>query len=185
MNNTGKMADLLKHLMRERNGAVVESMERGGLHYPLSYGVSLPTVWKIAREYAPDHDFALYLYRQQVRELMLSAYVIADPTRVTAEELEFWAAGIVNRELAENFAFSLLSRTQQVYRALDCWGHGACGELLAYAALMALVKAFDRKADVPSRSSVAEYVRYGHESESTLLHHAAEMLEIRMESIDE
>ena len=48
-----------------------------GTPYGLNYGVSLSTLRRLARAEAPDHGFARYLYRQDVRELRLAALHIA------------------------------------------------------------------------------------------------------------
>ena len=42
-------------------------------------GVSLHAVRRAASLFAPDHAFARFLYGQNLRELLLSAFVIADP----------------------------------------------------------------------------------------------------------
>ena len=109
MDYTSRMVALLRELRRERNGAVADSMRYYGAPYGLNYGVSLPTLRRIARAEAPDHAFARYLYRQDVRELRLAALHIACPASLTPEEFPAWAAGIVNSEIAEEAAFALLS----------------------------------------------------------------------------
>jgi len=58
MDYTSRMVALLRELRRERNGAVADSMRYYGAPYGLNYGVSLPTLRRIARAEAPDHAFA-------------------------------------------------------------------------------------------------------------------------------
>ena len=79
MDFTSRMVALLGELRRERNGAVADAMRCYGAPYGLNYGVSLPTLRKLARAETPDHDFARYLYLQEVRELRLAALHIARP----------------------------------------------------------------------------------------------------------
>ncbi len=86
MDYTSRMVALLRELRRERNGAVADSMRYYGTPYGLNYGVSLPTLRRIARAEAPDHGFARYLYRQDVRELRLAALHIACPACLTPDE---------------------------------------------------------------------------------------------------
>ena len=88
MDDTQRMIGLLRRLKVEMNGAVVDAMRSRGLDYPLSYGVSVPTIREIAKAYAPAHAFALFLFRQQVRELKLAAAFIDDPSEVTTELVE-------------------------------------------------------------------------------------------------
>lgn len=98
------MARLLGRLKVEMNGVVSDSMKEKGISYPLNYGVSLPTIRSIAEQFKPDHSLAGLLYRQQVRELKLSALVVAEPSLITVADMDFWVAGIENTEVAENIA---------------------------------------------------------------------------------
>ena len=138
MDFTSRMVALLGELRRERNGAVADAMCLCGKPYGLNYGVSLPTLRRIARAEMPDHDFARYLYVQDVRELRLAALYVAQPERVTADEAAFWAAGIVNSEVAEEASFALLSRVGVLPAIFESWM--AASPLLQYAALLAAAR---------------------------------------------
>ena len=139
MDYTSRMVALLRELRRERNGAVADSMRYYGTPYGLNYGVSLPTLRRIARAEAPDHGFARYLYRQDVRELRLAALHIACPASLTPEEFPAWAAGIVNSEIAEEAAFALLSRAEAFPALFSAW-IASPDALLQYAALLAAAR---------------------------------------------
>lgn len=139
MDYTSRMVALLRELRRERNGAVADSMRYYGTPYGLNYGVSLPTLRRIARAEAPDHGFARYLYRQDVRELRLAALHIACPACFTPEEFPAWAAGIVNSEIAEEAAFALLSRAEAFPVLFSAW-IASPDALLQYAALLAAAR---------------------------------------------
>lgn len=132
------MVALLGELHRERNGAVADAMCLCGKPYGLNYGVSLPTLRRIARAETSDHDFARYLYVQDVRELRLAALYIAQPERVTMDEAAFWAAGIINSEVAEEASFALLSRVGVLPELFRSWI--TASPLLQYAALLAAAR---------------------------------------------
>ncbi len=139
MDYTSRMVALFRELRRERNGAVADAMRYYGAPYGLNYGVSLPTLRRIARAEAPDHAFARYLYRQDVRELRLAALHIACPASLTPEEFPAWAAGIVNSEIAEEAAFALLSRAEAFPALFSAW-IASPDALLQYAALLAAAR---------------------------------------------
>lgn len=133
---TSRMVALLGAMRRERNGAVADAMRYYGADYGLNYGVSLPTVRTLARACGRDHEFARYLYAQEVRELRLAALHIAEPERLTADEFAFWGGGICNSEVAEEAAFALLGRIDAFDELFRSWCNG--GTLLeGYAAVMA------------------------------------------------
>ena len=126
-------------MRKQMNGAVADAMFYYGSNYGLNYGVSLPTVRHIAREQTADHELALYLYKQQVRELRLAALHIAEPERITVQELPTWEEGVINSEVAEEMAFALLPRTTILNDVFDKWSRSD-NEFLAYSALMAAAR---------------------------------------------
>jgi 3-methyladenine DNA glycosylase AlkD len=138
-NNTSKMISLLGAMRKQMNGAVADAMYYYGANYGLNYGVSLPTVRQIAKESEQDHNLALYLYKQQVRELRLAALYVAEGEKITMDELPTWAEGVINSEVAEEMAFALLPRTTILSQIFDEWSQSD-NEFLAYAALMAAAR---------------------------------------------
>ena len=140
MDFTSRMAALLGAFRRERNGAVADSMRFYGAPCGLNYGVSLPTLRTLARAEAADHDFAKYLWRQDVRRLRLAAPHIADPARLTPGEFAFWGDGLLNSEIAAEAAFALLSRIGAFPELFAAWIAPDAGWLRQYAALMAAAR---------------------------------------------
>lgn len=124
-------------MRKQMNGAVADAMFYYGTRYGLNYGVSLPTVREIAAEAGKDHELALYLFKQQVRELKLAALHIADAEQITATTSSTWADGITTSELAEEAAFAMLSHCPSLNEIYDKWVKSE-NEFATYAALMAL-----------------------------------------------
>lgn len=149
---------LLVGLRKEMNGAVVADMESRGLSYKRNYGVSLHTVRAAAREYAPDHGFAKYLWTQSVRELKLAATTIANPAEITLDETEFWLAGADNSELAESLGSFLLSRTAVVRQIIDTY-IDSDNTLHAYAAILAAVRGYPADMDADEAISLFEKIK--------------------------
>lgn len=133
--NTSNMISLLGKMRKQMNGAVADSMFYYGQDYGLNYGVSLPTIRSIAKELDKDHEFALYLLRQQVRELKLAAMHIAKPEMISIEEVQTWANAIINSEIAEECAFALLSQSPMAMDIYKLW-IASENEYVIYAALM-------------------------------------------------
>lgn len=133
--NTSNMISLLGKMRKQMNGAVADSMFYYGQDYGLNYGVSLPTIRSIAKEWDKDHEFALYLLRQQVRELKLAAMHIAKPEMISIEEAQTWANAIINSEIAEECAFALLSQSPMAMDIYKLW-IASKNEYVIYAALM-------------------------------------------------
>ena len=133
------MISLLGAMRKQMNGAVADTMRYYGADYGLNYGVSLPTIRSIAQAEERNHQLALYLYKQQVRELRLAALHIADPALLTPDSLEGWAEGIINSEVAEEMAFALLPHTTIISDIFTAWSESD-NEFLVYATLMAAAR---------------------------------------------
>lgn len=124
MTTTEKMVALMRRLKIEMNGAVTDAMrEYGGgtPGYGLNYGVSLPTIRDVAREYAPDHELGLALWRQDVREMKLAALFVADPMQVAAAQMEAWASDWRVPELAEQCAMQLFWKSPDAFKQAAAW----------------------------------------------------------------
>lgn len=132
------MIYLLGELRREMNGAVADAMRYYGTRYGLNYGVSLPTIRSIAATEPQDNELALYLYKQDVRELRLAALHIAQPSEFMPSQ-EAWRDGITTSELAEEMAFALLCKVDNFSHIYDTWSHSE-QEFIVYAALMAAAR---------------------------------------------
>lgn len=134
-----RMTALLSELRRERNGAVADAMTVVGRPCGLNLGVSIPTIRAVAAAESRDHEFAEYLYRQDVRELRIAALCLAEPEKLSAAEFGLWGAGIVNSEIAEQAAMLLFSRSECTDELVAEWG--ACEDALrVYCALMSAAR---------------------------------------------
>ena len=133
------MIALLGAMRKQMNGAVADAMRYYGRKYGLNYGVSLPTLRSIANGEEQNHSLAQYLYKQQVRELRLAALHIAQAEAMTLDEAPFWAEGIINSEVAEEIAFTLLGKAADAKSIIAEWSSSE-DEFLVYAALMAAAR---------------------------------------------
>lgn len=135
----GRVGELLRALRRQMNGAVSETMHALGADYPVNYGVAVAAIRAAAAPYSPDDALARELYVRPERESRISATYISDPLHVTAADAVFWAAGIINSEMAEHAAL-LLGRSPVVQPIMEQW-LATDSQLLRYAALLAGARA--------------------------------------------
>ena len=141
--NTSRMLALLGELRRDRNGMAADAMCSYGGQYGVNYGVAAHTIRDRAKTEGKDHAFAEYLYRQDVRELRIAGLWIADAKEIKPSNFHFWAAGIINSEIAEQAAMALLS---EVERIDDLLAEGSQSDniLLCYAAMLAAARSGER-----------------------------------------
>lgn len=112
---------LLDKLRRQMNGAVVDSMKKyRGLEGLRSYGVSVPTIKDICREENLDHNFALYLFGSNVRELKLCAVFLDEPEKVEPAQIEEWISECHNDEIVSH-AVHLFAKSRYADQYFNCW----------------------------------------------------------------
>ena len=130
---------LLYRLRKEMNGAALDTMRYFGADYERNYGVQIYAIRNLAREIGTDHSLAEYFYTQSIREVRLVALWIADAEQVKVSDLDLWALGIINSEVAEQASHALLSRVSCIAELLAAWC-ASDNALLAYCALLSAAR---------------------------------------------
>ncbi len=141
--NTSRMLALLAELRRDRNGMAADAMCSYGGQYGVNYGVAAHTIRDRAKSEGKDHAFAEFLYRQDVRELRIAGLWIAEAERIKPADFHFWAAGIINSEVAEQAALALLSQVERIDNLLAEWSESD-NILLCYTAMLAAARNAER-----------------------------------------
>lgn len=130
---------LLYRLRKEMNGAALDTMRYFGADYERNYGVQIYAIRNLAREIGTDHSLAEYFYTQSIREVRLVALWIADAEQVKVSDLDLWASGIINSEVAEQASHALFSRVSCIAELLAAWC-ASDNALLAYCALLSAAR---------------------------------------------
>lgn len=99
---------IIQEINRHMNGPVSESLTQRGFSYKVNYGVSIPELKSIARKYTGNHELALALYEEDIRECKLIASMIDDPKKVTGEQIDNWAQSFNNHEIVEQVCSNLI-----------------------------------------------------------------------------
>lgn len=102
---------IIQEVKRQMNGPVSQSLSELGIEYKVNYGVSIPELQSIAKDYTGNHELALSLYEQDIRECKLLASMIDDPKLVTGEQIDNWAQSFTNHEIVEQVCSNLLWKT--------------------------------------------------------------------------
>lgn len=124
--------EILVQLRRDTNGAVVGTMfEMLGSERYINYGVSIPAIKKVAREYAPNHALAQCLFDSQIRELKLCAVYVDASEDVTAAQMETWSEAFDNVEILEHCCSMLFYGANDALTVAKEWL-----QVRAYAALL-------------------------------------------------
>ncbi|MFP4556314.1 MAG: DNA alkylation repair protein [Bacteroidales bacterium] len=139
-------ADLLKRIVNEvagyQNGIISASINNLGAEYKMNYGVTIPELEMIAKPHKGNHELALALFKEDVRECKILASMIDDPSKVTGEQIDDWAQSFTNLELVEQVCSNLFWKsTYALSRSIEwCLGND---ELLQRAGLIIAARSAD------------------------------------------
>ncbi|MDD3787982.1 MAG: DNA alkylation repair protein [Petrimonas sp.] len=90
------------------DGVVSSSMREKGMDYKMNFGVNIPKIRLISRNYTAGKDLAETLWRTDVRELKILATLLYPVDEFTPETAEKWAREIPNQEIREQICMNLL-----------------------------------------------------------------------------
>ena len=97
-----------KNLRLSMNGIASSLMREKGVDYKLNFGVSIPRLRQMAKQYAPNKALAETLWKEQTRELKILATLIYPPEEFALASV--WIEDIDNQELAEQASMNLFCK---------------------------------------------------------------------------
>lgn len=108
------MTETLKQIKADfranMNGVASAHMRESGLKYHVNFGIELPRLQEIVKEYQPSHELAQQLWMENVRESKIAAAMLMPIEHFTPELADLWAEQIPNAEIAQTTTFYLFSR---------------------------------------------------------------------------
>ncbi|MGL5636218.1 MAG: DNA alkylation repair protein [Bacteroidales bacterium] len=119
MQNT--IRELKKSFRLAMNGDVSTSMRKSGIDYKLNFGVSLPTIKKIATRFSPNPELADHLFRENVRESKIVATLIWPANEFPKQKAEEWVRLIDKLEIAEQASMNLFAELPYAKELLLEW----------------------------------------------------------------
>ena len=90
------------------NGPASQSMREKGLNYKINWGVPIPSLKQMAKEYGKDYDLAIELFKEDIRVCKILATMIMPPEKFLPEIADIWMEQTISYEIAEQLAFNLM-----------------------------------------------------------------------------
>jgi 3-methyladenine DNA glycosylase AlkD len=108
----------LRAMGSERNRA---GMARFAINTQDAFGVSVPELRKLAKEIGTDHALALRLWRTGNHEARLLACFVDDPAKVSAAQMDLWAADFDSWDVCDQATCSLFDQTPHAWKKATAW----------------------------------------------------------------
>ena len=102
-----RLKEIKRSFRLKMDGAASRSMREKGLDYKLNWGVGLPELKAMAKEYGKDYDLAVALWKEDIRECKILATLMMPPERMLPEVVDIWMEQTPSQEIAEWAAANL------------------------------------------------------------------------------
>ncbi len=155
-----EIQDKIKELKRSfrlvMNGPASQSMREKGLDYRLNWGVPFIQLKQMAADLPHDYDFAVALWKEDIRECKILATLLMPPDKMPEEVAEIWMEQTHSQEMAEMQAFNLYQHVDYAAKLAYRWmaSDNAEHEICAYDILGRLFM----KGQEPNERGINEFV---------------------------
>lgn len=106
-----KVYEVIAQVRQRMNGVVAESMTNAGIIYKINYGVTIPELQQIAKPFQYDHELAIRLFEEDIRECKIIASMIDDHKMVTGDQIDSWSEEFSNQEIVEQVCNNLFCKS--------------------------------------------------------------------------
>lgn len=100
--------DVLRRLAAQGTSSLKAGYSGLGIRPTSALGVPVPAIRRLSRELGKDHVLARGLWASGVHEARILALLIAEPARLTTQELERWVTEIDTWDLCDHLCVDLL-----------------------------------------------------------------------------
>lgn len=115
------LTQILKQLKSLSNPEAVAGMARFGINSNNTYGVSIPTLRKMAKEIGRDHLLAVQLWKSRIHEARLLAAFIDNPGEVSEAQMEKWVKDFDSWDVCDQCCSNLFDKTKFAYKKAFEW----------------------------------------------------------------
>lgn len=112
---------VIKKLEEFSNPEEVEGMARFGISPKRTYGIRMPVLKSIAKEYEKSHELARELWEIDTRETRIIASLVDIPQAVTSQQMDSWVNEFDYWEICDQCCINLFRKTEFAYDKVYEW----------------------------------------------------------------
>lgn len=113
--------EILNQLKSQCNPDAVVHMARFGINPKNTYGVSIPTLRKMAKEIGRNHHLAQRLWSSGIHDARILASMIDHPQEVTPAQMERWVRDFDSWDVCDQCCSNLFDKTDFAYQRVVEW----------------------------------------------------------------
>jgi len=113
--------DVLDQLNNKAKSDQLDGMARFGIVGDQRLGVSVPDMRKIAKDIGKDHQLALDLWETGIPEAMIVASMVAEPDKLTEEQMEDWVVDINSWDICDQVCMNLFEKSPLAEKKIHDW----------------------------------------------------------------
>jgi 3-methyladenine DNA glycosylase AlkD len=113
--------DVLDKLRSKAKPGQLPGMAKYGIAVEGRLGVSVPDMRGLAKELGRDHELALDLWRTGIAEARIVAGMVADPAKLTEDQMEEWVKGINSWDVCDQVCMNLFEKNPLAWKKIMDW----------------------------------------------------------------
>ncbi len=113
--------EILKQLREKANLASLEGMKRYGMSVDRRLGVSVADMRLIAKGIGKNHALALDLWKTDLAEGKIVASILAEPGKLTEEQMDDWVAGFDSWDVCDQVCMNLFEKSPLAWKKIADW----------------------------------------------------------------
>jgi 3-methyladenine DNA glycosylase AlkD len=119
--------EIIKKLESLENPANIEGMKRFAIVTKKAFGVSAPILKELAKDIKKQtkdrHLLALELWKTEIHEARIIAYLIDNPKEITEKQMDSWVKDFDNWAICDGTCGHLFSRSEFAYKKVLEWSN--------------------------------------------------------------
>jgi len=116
-----QVAAAMNWLRAHSSRATRDGMARYGIPADHALGVAMKDIKQLGGQLGRHHQLAQALWDTGVYEARMLTQFVADPTRISAAEMDRWCKAFDNWAYCDALSFNLFDRTPQAWNMVDRW----------------------------------------------------------------
>lgn len=102
--------EILQELKEMGSEKEIAGMQRFGIQ-GAAFGIRIPQVRAYAKKLGKNHELAMQLWESGIREARIVAALVADPEKMSGEQMDAWAADFNSWEVCDQVCLNLFWKT--------------------------------------------------------------------------